>query len=145
MFGIPGKQAVTMTEAAAAQIRKLMEAKGHKVELAGIFYHVGENEMSMPSYRRSAAKWFQSTVAASRRDLRMPDLQWYVSQQPPTDHERVNKFDVVADMEKLAAADPNMVHLKAFDLPPQEKRLVIDTRGIIWLGEALAKSYLQGR
>ena len=30
MFGTPGKQAVTMTEAAAAQIRKLMEAKGHK-------------------------------------------------------------------------------------------------------------------
>ena len=30
MFGIPGKQAVTMTEAAAAQIRKLMEATGHK-------------------------------------------------------------------------------------------------------------------
>ena len=30
MFGIPGKQAVTMTEAAAAQIRKLIEAKGHK-------------------------------------------------------------------------------------------------------------------
>ena len=30
MFGIPGKQAVTMTEAAAAKIRKLMEAKGHK-------------------------------------------------------------------------------------------------------------------
>mgnify|MGYP000722378246 FL=1 len=30
MFGIPGKQAVTMTAAAAAQIRKLMEAKGHK-------------------------------------------------------------------------------------------------------------------
>ena len=30
MFGIPGKQAVTMTEAAATQIRKLMEAKGHK-------------------------------------------------------------------------------------------------------------------
>ena len=30
MFGIPGKQAITMTEAAAAQIRKLMETKGHK-------------------------------------------------------------------------------------------------------------------
>ncbi|MBU2982572.1 iron-sulfur cluster assembly accessory protein [Lentibacter algarum] len=30
MFGIPGKQAVTMTEAAAAQICKLMAAKGHK-------------------------------------------------------------------------------------------------------------------
>ncbi len=29
MFGIPGKQAVTMTPAAIAQIKKLMMAKGH--------------------------------------------------------------------------------------------------------------------
>ena len=29
MFGIPGKQAVTITPAASAQIRKLMEKKGH--------------------------------------------------------------------------------------------------------------------
>ncbi|GGB13167.1 HesB/IscA family protein [Allosediminivita pacifica] len=29
MFGIPGKQAVTMTPAAITQIRKLMETKGH--------------------------------------------------------------------------------------------------------------------
>ena len=29
MFGIPGKQAVTMTPAAANQIRKLMEREGH--------------------------------------------------------------------------------------------------------------------
>ncbi len=29
MFGIPGKQAVTMTPRAAAQIRKLMEREGH--------------------------------------------------------------------------------------------------------------------
>ncbi len=30
MFGIPGKQAVTLTPAAAAQIARLMEQKGHK-------------------------------------------------------------------------------------------------------------------
>ena len=30
MFGIPGKQAVTMTEAAANQITKLMERDGHQ-------------------------------------------------------------------------------------------------------------------
>jgi len=30
MFGIPGKQAVTMTDAAASQISKLMEKEGHK-------------------------------------------------------------------------------------------------------------------
>ncbi|KAA9008944.1 HesB/IscA family protein [Histidinibacterium aquaticum] len=36
MFSIPGKQAVTMTEAAAAQIRKLMDAKGHKGLKVGV-------------------------------------------------------------------------------------------------------------
>ncbi len=30
MFGIPGKSPVTLTDAAARQIAKLMEAKGHK-------------------------------------------------------------------------------------------------------------------
>ena len=30
MFGIPGKQAVTLTDKAAAQIRKLMEKDGHE-------------------------------------------------------------------------------------------------------------------
>jgi iron-sulfur cluster assembly protein len=30
MFSIPGKQAVTMTDKAAAQIRKLMDRDGHK-------------------------------------------------------------------------------------------------------------------
>jgi iron-sulfur cluster assembly protein len=29
MFGIPGKQAVTLTPKAATQVRKLMESKGH--------------------------------------------------------------------------------------------------------------------
>jgi len=30
MFGVPGKQAVKMTEAAASQIAKLMDREGHK-------------------------------------------------------------------------------------------------------------------
>jgi len=36
MFGIPGKQAVTMTPAAAAQIARLMESAGHKGLRIGI-------------------------------------------------------------------------------------------------------------
>lgn len=36
MFGIPGKQAVSMTPAAAAQIAKLMEKDGHKGLRIGI-------------------------------------------------------------------------------------------------------------
>ena len=120
-------------------------AKGNQVELAGIFYHVGENDMSMGQYRRKAPEWLASTIAQSRQDLKMPDLKWFVSQQPPTDDERVNKIDVVAGIEKVAAADKNFIHIKAFDLPEQEKKLVITTEGIVELGELIARRFLQQR
>ena len=120
-----------------------LENKGHDVELAGIFYHIGENEMSMPPYRKKTPAWLHSTVTRSRQDLKMPTLRWFVSQQPPTDHERVNKFDVTAEFERLASEDPHLVHIKFFNLPPQEKQLVINTGGIVRLGELLADSYLK--
>ncbi len=129
-------------------VRETLEeisAKGNQVELAGIFYHVGENDMSMGQYRRKAPEWLASTVTQSRKDLGMPDLKWFVSQQPPTDDQRVNNIDVVAGIEKVAAADSNFVHIKAFDLPVQEKKLVISTAGIVELGELIARRYLEHR
>lgn len=125
-------------------IREL-QAKGHEVELAGIFYHVGENDMSFAPYRRDVAKWLQSTVAKSRQDLGLPSLKWYVSQQPPTDEAGLNAIDVVANLSAIAAADSAFIHLKTFHLPPQQEKLVITTAGIIQLGELLAQSYLDHR
>ncbi|MCH8192820.1 MAG: hypothetical protein IIA65_02245 [Planctomycetes bacterium] len=125
-----------------ASIEELQD-RGHEVELARVFYHVGENEMSMPSYRKNVAKWLHATVAQSRQDLALPSLKWYVTQQPPTDDERVNAIDVTTALEKLAAADGNLIHIKAFGLPKQEKKLVIDTAGIIRLGELAAEAYLK--
>ncbi len=122
---------------------KELQAKGHPVELAGIMYHVGENEMSFGPYRKDAAKWLQSTVAQSRKDLGMPSLKWHVSQQPPTDEKGLNNIDITANLAAIAAADPAFIHLKAFDLPPQEEQLVITTPGIVQLGELLARSYLE--
>ncbi|MFC1806275.1 sialate O-acetylesterase [Planctomycetota bacterium] len=122
---------------------KELQDKGHTVELAGIFYHLGENDMSMPPYRKSAARWLRSTVVQSRKELGMPSLKWFVSQQPPTDDKRVNKLDVTAEVEAVASADGNLIHTKAFDLPPQEKKLVITTEGIVQLGERIALSYLE--
>ena len=116
---------------------------GYEVELAGVFYHVGENEMSMPPYRKNAPQWLQATIAQSRLDLEMPALRWYVSQQPPTDDQRVNSIDVTAEFEKIAAADGDLIHIKAFDLPPQQKKLVLDTAGIVRLGELIAERYLE--
>ena len=119
-----------------------LEAKGHEVELAGVFYHLGENDMSWTPFRKGAAERLASFVTRSREDLQQPELRWFVSQQEPTDDERVNEVDVVAAVEAVAAADPLLTHVKAFDLPGREKKLVISTPGVIALGELLADRYL---
>jgi len=120
-----------------------LEAKGHEVELAGVFYHVGENDMSFGPFRREAAKRVGAFVRQSREDLGLPHLRWFVSQQPPTDDESVNAIDVTAELEKLAAKDDELIHLELFDLPKQEKKLVLDTGAVVELGERLAKAYLE--
>lgn len=123
-------------------VKELAE-QGHEVELAGIFYHLGENDMSFGPHRRQAIEWLASFVRQSRLDLGLPELKWFVSQQPPTDDESVNGIDVTADLQRLAAADSNLIHVKVFDLPGQEQKLVITTAGIVALGERLAASYLK--
>lgn len=124
---------------------KELQAKGHQVELAGIFYHVGENDMSFGHYRQNAGRWLQSTVAKSRQDLAIPSLKWYVSQQLPTDEEGLNTIDITGNLASIAAADPAFIHIKAFNLTPQAEKLVITMAGIVQLGEWLAQSYLEHR
>ena len=99
--------------------------------------------MSFGPYRRDAAKRLQSIVRQSRQDLDLPALNWFVSQQPPTDDERVNSIDVVSEIEQVASEDGHLIHIKAFDLPVQEKKLVITTAGIVQLGELIAAGYLK--
>ena len=119
-----------------------LQSKDQVVELAGVFYHLGENDMSFYPYRKQAAERLRSIINQSRVDLGQSSLKWYVSQQPPTNDKGVNSIDVVSDVETIAAADPHLIHIKAFNLPPQEKKLVIDTGGIIELGNLIAKQYL---
>lgn len=119
-----------------------LEKKGHEVELAGIFYHLGENEMAMPPYRKKAVSWLQEVVTGVREELSRPTLPWYVSQQKPLHHESVNAIDVTTELQRMAKGDPDLVHIQAFGLPPQQKELVIDTAGIIALGRVLANRYI---
>jgi hypothetical protein len=117
--------------------------RGHTVELAGIFYHLGENDMAYGPFRQQAVENLAAFVAQSRADLGLPALDWYVSQQPPADDDDVKAIDVTAELAQLAAADPHLVHIRAFDLPGQELKLVLSTAGVIALGEELAGSYLK--
>ena len=84
----------------------------------------------------------RAIVTQSRRDLSYPSLKWYVSQQPPTNHKSVNAIDVTAELQTIADADENLSLIKAFDLPQQEKKLVLDAAGIVRLGELMAETYL---
>jgi hypothetical protein len=120
-----------------------LKAKGHHVELAGIFYHLGENDMSWGPFRKEAPERLTSFVTQSRKDLGLTFLKWYISQQPPTDDKSVNGIDVTAELEQAVATDEHLIHIKVFDLPEQEQQLVIDTRGIVWLGETIARKYLE--
>ncbi len=122
-----------------------LEARGHEVELAGICYHLGENDMSWTPCRRESATRMQALVEASRRDLQRADLRWFVSQQEPTDDDRVNAVDAVAPIEAIAAADEHLIHVKAFGLPGREQQLVLTTDGVVALGELLAERVLAGK
>ena len=124
---------------------KELQANGHPVELAGIFYHVGENDMAFGPYRSNARKWLQSTVAKSRMDLAIPTLKWYASQQLPPDEDGLKSIDVTSSLAALADADPGFILLNAFSLAPQQDKLVINTKGIVQLGELLAQGYLDHR
>ena len=118
-----------------------LEAKEHAVHLTGIFYHLSENDMSFYPYRKKAAERLQSIITQSRIDLNLPRVKWYISQQPPTNEKDVNRIDIVADIEKIAANDPNLIHIKAFDLPPQKKKLVLDTAGVVEIGRLLGERF----
>ncbi|HLO97267.1 MAG TPA: sialate O-acetylesterase [Fimbriimonas sp.] len=120
-----------------------LQNKGHEVELAGVFYHVGENDMSFGPYRRQAAKWLQSLIVQSRRDLGLPNVKWFVSQQPPTEDKGLNAIDVTKAISELALSETGVIHIKAFDLPKQPEQLVLNTQGVIHLGELMAQSYLK--
>lgn len=115
-----------------------LKKKGHRVNLKGIYYHVGENDMSWHPFRKDAPKRLVSVIEQLRKDLKMSKLPWVVSQQKPTDHKGLAKVDVVSAFETLLQADPNATHVKAFSLPKQEKQLVLDTAGVVALGELLA-------
>ncbi len=99
--------------------------------------------MSFGPYRKQAAQRLDAIITQSRIDLERTELDWFVTQQTPTDEPELNKMDVVGEISSLAAEDPHWTHIEVFNLEGQEKQLVISTPGIIQLGERMAEAYLE--
>ena len=133
------KKFISFIDEAVSEIRE----KGNKVKIEGVFYHIGENDMSFGPHRNNAPKWIKSIIEQSRKDLKNEKLSWYLSQQLPTNDKSVNKIDVVSEIEKIVTNDEHTFHVKAFDIVPQQKKLVISSEGIIQLGEILGEFYTQ--
>ncbi len=122
-----------------------LSAKGHSVELAGVFYHLGENDLAWGPYRERAVERLNELVTRSRVDLDEPGLAWFVSQQRPPEHGGLASIDVTAQLTRLAASDSALTHIKAFELPGELQKLVLTTPAIVALGELLAESYSKRR
>lgn len=117
-----------------------LESKNNEVEIGGILYHVGENDMSWGPFRKQSAANLKALIDQSRIDLKRPNLRWFVTQQPPTDKETVNRIDAVSKFVSLGQQDPFTHHIKVFELKGREKELVLSTAGIVDLGEKMASA-----
>ena len=98
--------------------------------------------MSFGPHRTNAPRWIKSIVDQSRKDLENEKLNWYLSQQSPTDDKSVNMIDVISEVEKIVMGDEHLFQIKTHNIIPQTKKLVISTEGIIQLGNILCKFYL---
>ncbi len=127
------------------EAQKDLKSRGHPVALAGVLYHLGENDLSFGPYRNAAAARLGDLVAGTRRDLGLPDLKWIVSRQPPADGGPDAAAKLDAALAKLGAADPHLVVLPPFVPSGQPEKIVLTTPGVVALGEALAEAVQKRR
>ena len=93
-----------------------LEGKGHDVELAGIVYHMGENDMCFYPYKKNAVARLSSIIKQSRVDLNESELKWLVSSQQPFPNESLEQLDVANELRRIpcfAETDPHGVKRSA--------------------------------
>ena len=124
-----------------AQIKSL-EDRGHTVQLEGIFYHLGENDMSYGPYKTKAIQGVKALVDQSRIDLGQENLKWFISQQTPPTFKGANETDVIGQIETWAKADTYTYHIKAFGQVNEEEHILMDVNGIVQMGFFLTATYV---
>ena len=129
----------------AGFIRSAMEdlkGRGYDASLAGVFWHVGENDTFFDPYLRKQAEWIRRLITQVRKDFEVGQLPWFISEQHPRSPwkniEAVNRA-----IEGVATAESGVYRVPTAHLP--HERLHFGTRGTLLLGEALAEAYLERR
>jgi hypothetical protein len=122
-----------------------LEALGHTVELAGIFYHLGENDMSLSSFKENAVSRMKELVDSSRQDLGMDHLKWFVSQQPPAVFEGAAEVDIAGQLSEWSQQSKSNWYVPAPGLLADKEHILMNSNGVINLGLLLADAYLKQR
>ena len=118
-----------------------LKSADYDSELAGVFWHCGENDRALHQQAKMYAANLKKLIAGARKDLSAPKLKWYITEQPviPPSWAGKRKFlPVSKDLEALAQADENIKFIKTTHLP--HRIVVFGTEGILALGEEMAKA-----
>ena len=118
-----------------------LQAAGYECELAGVFWHCGENDRALHQQAKMYAANLQKLIDGTRKDLSAAKLKWYITEQPVIPPEWAGKrafLPVDKDLQALARADENISFIKTTHLP--HRVVLFGTEGILALGEEMAKA-----
>lgn len=117
-----------------------LEKRGFDCQIAGVFWHPGENDTFFGPYAQNNAKWTKELIDQLRSDLQQPDLPWFISEQHKNAPWR-NMESVNAALNELATKDAHITIIKTDHLPHAKHHF--GTQGTLQLGEEMANAYLK--
>lgn len=117
-----------------------LNRQGFECSLEGIFWHTGENDTYFGPYSQNYAKWMKELIEQTRRDLKQPELPWFISEQHKNAPWR-NMDSVNAALNEMARSDPRIKIIKTSHMPHAQHHF--GTKGTLLLGEEMANAYLQ--
>ena len=124
--------------------RDRLVKQGYQCDIQAVFWHCSENDRALDWMANKYAKRFETFMNATRRDLDLPKLPWFLNEQPmiPASISGDKKlYDLNADLQLLAAQDAHLHFIKTTDLP--HRPVVFGTKGIIALGERMANEWIK--
>ncbi|MBN2130331.1 MAG: hypothetical protein JW741_12585 [Sedimentisphaerales bacterium] len=122
--------------------RKDLTELGYQCDIPAVFWHCGENDRALVWMADKYAGRLKTFIDATRRDLKLPNLKWIITEQPilPLSFAGNGKlYDLNKDLEAMAAADPNIRFVKTSHLP--HRLVLFGTEGVLFLGDEMAQAW----